>query len=220
MANKLGNEEIRNIVNASNILRDARISESKRSSHKIFRRMTIDLSTERTLGNPYVISFPTVAVYIEQATPSAKIKLFPFNDDLSDDYLEMGLKDAFNTDYVIDKLYITNEAQAGAKVVIVVSGEGEITSGSILIDSVKASEYSSSVVSSKSITNLSMTKILDSNLSRISAELSCSQSLYFSESLTGNEFPIGGNYTFKGSSEVWVRSHGSITSVDIKENLK
>jgi len=186
MTQRFEGNEASKILSSDNFIDQAAIAQGNGDSRKLIRKVTIDLSEERTSGNAYSVGFPFQSLYVALASDSStEINFNPFVSDINSDRdaIPLKLKDVLNFERPISKTFLTWSAQSGKEVTLVFILDGSFESGSTLTEissSVEGNSFSD--FAEVTVTNAGFTEVLAQDLNRKVANLSFSNDVYLGSS--------------------------------------
>lgn len=180
-------------------------------------RVTLDLNTARDINDPKIIDFPFRSVFVEQASdPSCNFFLKPSNREDMQRAFRMGLKDSWSLPYQIPRCFLHWDQQIGKKIELVFFADSEFRSGSqisVTSGGVAIVDGSSFTVSNQSVPATTVTQVLAADFGRKVATIqnNTGNKIYFGNSSVSNtganrgrEIEIGGIFTFRNTSELYV----------------
>lgn len=130
----------------------------------------IDLTTARTIENPYTIGFPFKSVFVRNATDSSvSIKLRPWSSDSLQGDITLKNNDSFLFGLSVARAFLSWGAQSGKTIQLIFSLRGEFRSGSQVSSTsggVSISRGSAQSTSTFTFTAATATQIFSSNTTR------------------------------------------------------
>lgn len=186
MTNRFKGNEASEVIQNTNFVDQAAIEQGNSNPRKLIRKVTVQLDTARTVGNPYKLGFPFQALYVQSATDSASN--VQFNDNRVDinserDAITLRNRDVLNFEKPISKTFLTWEAQAGKEIVLIFILDGSFDSGSFTTEissSVDGNSFSDHTPTTH--TNAAFTQVLAQDLSRKVANLKFTNDVYLGAS--------------------------------------
>lgn len=131
MANNESNYELKkSLFEASKELDQASIEMLRALKPQNVFRITLDLTKERVIDDPYIVNKAFKSVFVESSTdPSARIFVRPTTNSSEQDYFGLGYKDSWTVSSVVPKGFFHWPAQNGTMTLVFFS-DSEFRSGS------------------------------------------------------------------------------------------
>lgn len=210
---KIISQNSKNVIDNSEFLDNSFLDLQQSDAPKLIRKITINLTKERTLSNPYKITFPYKSIYIQHSTTSTdKINLITNANEETQDLIPLSLKDTLNFDMPIKGAVIINDAQPACFMTIVFILKASFRPGNTILATVKNSDGSNFETNAGVVvSNIGWTPIVAENVNRTVMNI-VSDNLIMIRQIGGvNGFPFMGatNFTLRNTCGLEAQAIGA-----------
>lgn len=220
MVKRWTGDEAKQVVQNNELLDQAYIDLAQSDAPSIFRKVTIDLTTAKTIGNPYKLGFAYKSVFAYSATDSSTlVNLTPFKGDDENAGFPLTKNGVLNFDKPIKNAFLTWDAQSGKSITLYFILNGSFRPGSLFTEVSSSVEGNAISVPAPIIVTTTVAVLVNENLNRTVLNLDLSAKIYIAASAGATYwFPIlAGIATFKNTAAIYAKTLAGTSTVNILE---
>lgn len=195
---------------------DAFIDFAQGNAPNLIRKVTLDLSTARTSGNPYKAGFSFKSLFVYQATDSSvEVNFQPFTDNSNDTFplLKNGV---LNFDFPVKNAFLTWDAQSGKEMTLIFLLDGSYKAGSTLVEVSSSVDGNAISVPSQVTLNGTVGALVAQDLNRKVLNIYASGAWLIGPSSTGNFYPMPAGYSkISNTAAMYAKTTGATVTVDL-----
>lgn len=194
MSNKWAGNEASQVINANRRVDQAYIEQAQSNAPDLIRKVTIDLTTAATLGNPKKLSFAYRSVYVSEATDSSvTVDLYVNSDKSSVEGFPLSSNDSLSFDHSIKNAFLTWSAQSGKTITLIFILDGEFRPGSLFTQVSSAVEGNTFTPQAPITLTTTYQTIIAQDLTRTVLNLICDTEWVITNSTATYYFPVAAN---------------------------